>query len=108
MPSARFARPALVGIAWMLAASPLAAQLTQEPAAQVLLNSARRAHNEKNYGFARDRFREFLQKHSGNKEANSAKYGLAVCLIDGREKDYPAAVEQLQSLAGAKEMPEHP
>src|SRR5262249_10283687 len=51
---------------------------------------------------------EFLQKYAGNKEANSAKYGLALCLVEGGEKDYPAAVEQLQAIAGAKEMPEHP
>jgi TolA-binding protein len=86
----------------------LAGQTPQDQAAQMLLDSARRAHNEKNYAFARDRFREFLQKYGGHKEANSAKYGLALCLIDGREKDFPAAVEQLQGLAGAKETPEHP
>jgi TolA-binding protein len=86
----------------------LVAQVPQEQTAQMLLDSARRAHNEKNYTFARDRFREFLQKYGGNKEANAAKYGLALSLIDGREKDYQGAVDQLQALAGAKDMPEHP
>lgn len=101
-------RMVLVGLTLFIAAAPAAAQMTPEQAAQMLLDSARRAYNEKNYSFARDRFHEFLQKHGGHKEANAAKYGLALCQIDGREKDYPAAVEQLQSIAAAKEMPEHP
>src|SRR5262249_34753399 len=108
MPSLRLIRVALLCGALHVEVAPLGAQMQQEQAAQVLLDSARRAHNEKNYNFARDRFREFLQKFGGHKEANPAKYGLALCLIEGREKDYPAAVEQLQSIAGAKEMPEHP
>jgi TolA-binding protein len=108
MPSFIHLRIALSAV-WITAfVGPLAGQMPQDQAAQMLLDSARRAHNEKNYTFARDRFREFLQKYGGHKEANAAKYGLALCLIDGREKDFPAAVEQLQGLAGVKEMPEHP
>src|SRR5262249_22041384 len=105
MPLLRIIRIALIGVTMLAAAAPLAAQVSQDQAAQMLLDSARRAHNEKNYSFARDRFREFLQKYGGHKEANASKYGLALCLIDGSEKDYPAAVEQLQGIAGAKGMP---
>jgi tetratricopeptide (TPR) repeat protein len=86
----------------------LQAQMPQEQAAQTLLTSARRAYGEKNYAFSRDRFREFLQKYGGHKEAPAARYGLALCLLDGPEKDCQAAVNELQAIAGAKEMPEHP
>jgi TolA-binding protein len=103
-----FCRFVGISFAALLTVAPLAAQVKPEQAADALLSSARRAYNEKNHSFARDRFREFLQKHGNHKEANAAKYGLALCLIEGREKDYPAAVEQLQSIAGAKDMAEHP
>jgi TolA-binding protein len=108
MSSPRLFQAVLLGLTFLTPAAPLAAQVPQEQAAQMLVDSARRAHNEKNYTFARDRFREFLQKYGNHKEANAAKYGLALCLIDGREKDYQGAVDQLQALAGAKDMPEHP
>lgn len=85
----------------------LVAQTTPEQATEMLLNSARKAYNEKNYPFASDRFREFLQKFGGHKEAPSARYGLALSLIERPEKDYQGAIEQLQPLAGVKDFPEH-
>ena len=47
----------------LLGAAALPAQVTPEQAADMLLTSARRAYNEKNYPFAATRFREFLQKY---------------------------------------------
>jgi TolA-binding protein len=84
------------------------AQVTPEQAADMLLASARRAYNEKNYPFARDRFREFLGKFGNHKEVPSARYGLALSLVDGPERDYQAAADQLQQLAGNKDFPDHP
>jgi len=77
-------------------------------AAEMLLGSAHRAYNEKNYAFAAERFREFLNKFGNHKEANSARYGLALCLIDGPAKDYNGAIQQFQPLVNNKDMPEHP
>jgi TolA-binding protein len=74
----------------------------------MLLDSARRAYNEKNYSFARDRFREFLAKFGGHRDAAGARYGLALCLIEGPERDLPRAVEELNQLAGARALPEYP
>ncbi|HTU17125.1 MAG TPA: tetratricopeptide repeat protein [Gemmataceae bacterium] len=88
-------------------AAPLAAQNKPQPA-DMLLSSARRAYNEKNYSFAADRFREFLNKFGGHKEANAARYGLALCSIDGPAKDYNGAIQQLQPLVNQKDLPEHP
>jgi TolA-binding protein len=93
---------------WLLSARSLPAQVTPEQQADMLLTAGQKAYNDKNYPFARDRFREFLQKFGGNKNAPLARYGLALALIDGPDKDYQGAVENLQPLAGAKEMPEHP
>lgn len=81
---------------------------TPPQAADMLLGSARRAYNEKNYPFATDRFREFLAKFGGHKEANAARYGLALCLIEGPTKDFNGAIQQLQPLVNNKEMPEYP
>jgi TolA-binding protein len=74
----------------------------------MLLAGARRAYNEKNYPFAAQRFKEFLDKYGNHKEANSARYGLALALLDGPERDYQRALDALQPLAGAKDFPEHP
>src|SRR5438309_420606 len=54
----RFTRPALAACALLLAASWAAAQPTPDQAADMLLGSARRAFNEKNFPFAaaRDAF----------------------------------------------------
>jgi TolA-binding protein len=90
-----------------LSASNVSAQVTPEQAANMLLTSARKAYNEKNYTFGRDRFREFIQKYNNHKEAPSAHYGLALCLLDGPERDYNAAALELQPLTNAKQMPEH-
>jgi TolA-binding protein len=79
-----------------------------DQAADLLLNSARKAFNEKNYPFAADRFREFLQKHGGSPNAPAARYGLALALLETQPKNYAAAVEQLQPLSGNRDFPEHP
>src|SRR5262249_15622251 len=94
--------------AGLWAGPPLAAQAPPDQAAAMLLDSARRAYNEKNYPFAVDRFREFLGKFPNHKEAPSAHYGLALALLEGPARDYNAALEQLQPLLGNKDFPEHP
>jgi TolA-binding protein len=78
-----------------------------EQAAALLLNSAQKAYNEKNYPFATDKFREFLAKYATHKNAPAARYGLALCLLDGPAKDYAAAAEQLQPLANDDKFPDH-
>jgi TolA-binding protein len=81
--------------------------LKPDQAADMLLASARRAYNEKNYPFAIAKFREFIGRYGNHKELNSARYGLALALLEGPDKDYAAAVEQLQPLAGNKDFAEH-
>src|SRR5690348_7459266 len=104
MPTMRhkfFAGTAIVTLTSLFgAAAALHAQVTQDQAAAMVLNSARKAYNEKNYTFAAARFREFLAKYGGHKDAPAARYGLALTLLDASPKDYAGAVEQLQQLAG--------
>ncbi len=105
-PTRRLCLLALAGL--LAAAAPAPAQVSAEQAAQMLLNSARKAYNEKNHAFAADRFREFLAKFGGHKEANAARYGLALALLEAPQKNYAGAVEQLQQLAGKADFPDHP
>src|SRR5438132_14370639 len=103
----RLRTPALL-LALTLLAPPLAAQVTPDQQADMLLNSARRAYNERNYPFASARFKEFLQKFGGHKDANAARYGLALCQIEGPEKNLVEAIQNLQPLTGNKAHPDHP
>ena len=92
-----------------LAAMSMGSVSAQAPdQAAMLLDSAKRAYNKKDYPFAVARFREYLQKFAGNKHASSARYGLALALVDGPERDYSAAIDQLNQLANQKDFPDLP
>ena len=114
MPPINFARLKLLALlvlcplSVVLSPSQSVAQVAPDQAADMLLASARRAYNEKNYPFAAQRFKEFLDKYGNHKEAQSARYGLALALLDGPERDYQRALDTLQPLAGAKEFADYP
>lgn len=99
-----------MALAWIvgsvLLAVPVWGQAPDEAA--MMLDGATRALQEKNYPFATQRYREFLQKYGGHKEAPRARYGLALSLIDGPTRDYQQALEQLNPLAGARDFTEQP
>ncbi len=99
---------ALAALTLLALAVPAAAQMTPDQQAALVLESARKAYNEKNYPFATARFREFLGRFGGHKDAPSARYGLALCLLDGTPKNYAEARDLLQQIAGNKNLPEHP
>src|SRR5262249_27558847 len=54
------------------------------------------------------KFTEFLQKFANHANANAARYGLALCLIDGPERNFEKALEPLNQLAANANLPEHP
>src|SRR5260370_832952 len=89
--------------AWLVAVSPAAAQISPDQQAEMLLNSARMAYNEKNYAFAITKFREYLGKFGNHKHVPAARYGLALTLIEGPEKKYDEARDLLQPLASSKD-----
>lgn len=95
-------------LALLLAVPLLAQQTTPDQQADMILNSARKAYNERNYPFATTRFKEFLQKFGGHKDANSARYGLAICQLEGPERNYQEAIQNLQPLTGVKTHSDHP
>lgn len=80
------------------------AQLTPDQQAEMILTSAQKAFNEKNYPFAAGRFREYLGKFPGHKDANAARFGLALSLLEAPEKDrnYAEIQQTLAPLAGDK------
>ncbi|HMF17036.1 MAG TPA: hypothetical protein VKE98_07510, partial [Gemmataceae bacterium] len=86
----------------------LQAQVTPEQQAAMVLASARKAYNEKSYPFAVTRFREYLAKYGGNKEASSARYGLALSLLASPQRNYTEIRDLLQPIAGNKTLTEHP
>jgi TolA-binding protein len=95
--------------ALLLGATTVSGQaVPADQAAEMLLTSARTAYNNKDYPFAAGRFREFLAKYGSHKEVNAARYGLALSLIEGPDKDYNGAVEQLNPLAGVKDATDYP
>jgi len=102
----RFALLALLSLP--LLAANARAQVPQDQAATMLLDSGRRAYNEKNYPVAVTRFQEFVTKFAGHRDLPAARYGLAVALIDGPTKDYISALPHLQQIAGQTQMPERP
>src|SRR5437870_1279778 len=99
---------AAAALAALWLALPARAQVTNDQAAAMVLNSARKAYNEKNYPFAAARFKEFLDKYGGHKDAPSARYGMALALLAGPQVNYQQVREVLQPVAGNKNLPEHP
>jgi TolA-binding protein len=88
--------------------SALPADEKSDRAAAEVLAGARRAYAEKNYPAAGTRFREFLARFPNHPEVPAARYSLALTLLHNQEPDYKGAAEQLQYIAGAKGLPEHP
>ncbi|MGA2499216.1 MAG: tetratricopeptide repeat protein [Tepidisphaeraceae bacterium] len=79
--------------------APLQAQyVSPAERSQIILNAARTAYNQQDYAFAAEKFREFLRVGSGRTDMLSARYGLALCLIDGPEKDYRTAIDLLTTV----------
>ena len=92
------ARSRLIGFPILVAAlvwvSASSAQMTQDQMAEMILSSARKAYNEKQYPVAATRFREFIAKFGNHKDTPVARYGLALTLLEGPERDHNAALEQ--------------
>jgi TolA-binding protein len=91
-----------------LAQPTVRAQVPADQAADMLLNSARKAYNEQNLPFAATKFSEFLQKFGNHPQASAARYGLALCYVDGPERNFEKAIEPLNPLVGNTGLPEHP
>ena len=91
---------AAVCLSVLMLATPVQAQIPPDQQAEMLLNAARKAYNERNLPFAAEKFREFLQKFGGHAKAIDARYGLALTYLELPERKYPEAIEQLQQVVG--------
>lgn len=96
------------GVLALALSLPAFAQVSPDQQADMILTSARKAHNEGNYPFAIQRYGEFLQKFGGHAQANAARYQLALAYLDTPEKNYDKALESLNPLLGNNALPEHP
>lgn len=83
-------------------------QLKPEEMAVQVLNAANRAYNEKQFGPAADRYREYLKTFGNQKDVNFARYGLALCLLEAPTKDYKGAIENLNPVAGVQDFVDRP
>ena len=81
---------------------------TPDQQAAQLLAAGQKAFNDANPAFAADRFREFLGKFGGHKDAHAARYGLGLALLEIQPPDYPKAVEALAPAANEKAFPDQP
>jgi TolA-binding protein len=79
-----------------------------DQAAEALLSAGTKAHQEKNFAVAVARYKEFLSKYANHKKVSAARHGLALALLDGPDKDFAAAAEQLRHLADNKDFAERP
>jgi tetratricopeptide (TPR) repeat protein len=82
--------------------------LTPDEQAAMLLASARKAYNEQTYPFAVEKFREFVQKFGGHKDANAARFGWALALLEAPDQNFDASLEPLNHLAGVGDFPDRP
>src|SRR5262245_46761174 len=94
----------LILAAGLLGTPAVAAEpLTDNDKAAMVLSAGQRALHEKNYPVAVERFREFIKLYGGHKDVVLARYGLGIGLVEGAQKDFPAAVEALQSAAAPQD-----
>ncbi len=82
------------------------AQLTPDQQAEMMLNSANKAASEKNYPFAIQRYREFLQKFGNHKEAGAARFSLGSAMLEMPEKNYQEIRDHFQAAATNKDFPD--
>ena len=79
-----------------------------EDAAKAMLAAGRRAFNEGQYPVAAERFREFIKQYGSHKDVPAARFGLALVLVEGPEKNYKEAADLLQPVAGREDFADRP
>ncbi|QJW95946.1 tetratricopeptide repeat protein [Frigoriglobus tundricola] len=82
------------------------AQPTPDQQAEALLNAGRKAYNEGHPQFAAERFTELLAKFGGSKDANAARYGLGLALLDLSDRNFQKALEAFGPPAGDAKFPD--
>jgi cellulose synthase operon protein C len=73
--------------------------LPPDQQAEQQLNAARKIYNEGNLPAAQQQFQQILQKFANTPQANGARFGIALCLLNSAEPDYLKAIENLTGPA---------
>jgi tetratricopeptide (TPR) repeat protein len=94
-------------LGWFVGASP-AQTLSADQQAALMLNSAHRAYNDKNFALAADRFRALLKEFPYHPNATSARLGLAMSLWELPNRDLSEMTNLLRPIADAKDSPDRP
>ncbi|MDA1141385.1 MAG: tetratricopeptide repeat protein [Planctomycetota bacterium] len=95
--------------AMALVLSPVLKGEEKHDPSKMVLDSARRAYNDQEFGFAAARFREFLSRFAGNPQTIHAQFGLALALIDSKsasDEELTTAVQQLTEVVKVKDFSE--
>jgi outer membrane protein assembly factor BamD (BamD/ComL family) len=96
----RFGTSGLVTLALLVAGVRGGETAKADSEAEALLKSAQEAYTKKDWTAATTRFRDTASRFPKTPSAAAAKFGLAVCLIDGHDKQYAEAKKLLDSLKG--------
>jgi TolA-binding protein len=85
---------------------PTAEQIRQEQErrAAALLNDAKQAYEQKNYGPSVANYRQFLSQFPKRPEVMAAHYGLAMALAEMLDKDWAALINELQTVVASPEV----
>ncbi|HEY7120599.1 MAG TPA: tetratricopeptide repeat protein, partial [Tepidisphaeraceae bacterium] len=86
-------------------------QPKQQPAdsdaqAAAILNDAKQAFEQKNYGPSVAKYREFLQKFPNRPEALAAQYGLGIALAQAPDRDWNAVIVALTPVVASDKAPD--
>jgi TolA-binding protein len=97
---------AIVGVVWLVAYA--SAQPTADQQAEMLLNVARKAAADANPQLAAEKFREFLTRFASHKDANTARLGLGLALLDLPDRNYQQAFDAFAPAAMNANFPDRP
>jgi cellulose synthase operon protein C len=95
-------------VLFSLAFGTVAAQPTADQQAETILNAGRKAYADANPQFAAEKFREFLTKFGAHKDANAARFGLGLALLDLPDRDFQKALEAFAPAAADASFPDRP
>lgn len=96
----------MVHLGGLIPSARLAAQPTTDQQAEALLNLARKAYADANAPFAAEKFREFLGKFGTHKDANAARFGLGLALLDLPDRNFQAALDAFTPVAADANFPD--
>jgi tetratricopeptide (TPR) repeat protein len=92
----------------LLAVPAAAQQPTPDDMANQVLDAGRRAYNERNFPFAIERFKAFIQQYGGNKNILHARLGLGLAILESPTPDYQQAIDNLRPAADSADFAERP